>query len=215
MAQDFAKQRQVPPPNRRPPSSRPATRAAERAAESVKSTHWSWFLGGICSGFLIVGIGYLGIIKLDTEITEATQTAAASAAENPNRPTFDFGFYDELANAEIMVNVPPAPGTVAEAAANALATAGTESVATTNNEPQDLTKYLLQAGSFQDRMDAESRRAKIILLNMSANIVPGVVSGKTWHRVQVGPFTGRSAADTARDLLSENNIDSIPLLMRE
>jgi cell division protein FtsN len=210
MAQDFAKQRQAPPPSRRPPSSRPAA----RTADSVKSTHWSWFLGGICCGFLIVGIGYLGIIKLDTEITEATQTAAASAAANPNRPTFDFGFYDELANAEIMVNVPPAPGTVAEAAASALANAGTPAV-TTNAEPQDPTKYLLQAGSFQDRMDAESRRAKIILLNMSANIVPGVVSGKTWHRVQVGPFLGRSAADTARDLLSENNIDSIPLLMRE
>jgi hypothetical protein len=30
----------------------------------------------------------------------------------------------------------------------------------------------------------------------------------------VGPFNGRNLADVARDALSENNIDSIPLLLR-
>ena len=75
-------------------------------------------------------------------------------------------------------------------------------------------RYLLQAGSFQDREDAENRRVKILLLNMDASVVPGVVSGRTWYRVQVGPFNGRNLADAARDALSENNIDSIPLQLR-
>jgi cell division septation protein DedD len=78
----------------------------------------------------------------------------------------------------------------------------------------DTRQYLLQAGSFQDRQDAESRRAKIILLNLNANVVPGVVAGRTWQRVQVGPFSGRQNAEAARALLSENQIDSIPLIVR-
>ena len=74
--------------------------------------------------------------------------------------------------------------------------------------------FLLQAGSFQDKLEADERRAKITLLNMSAEIVPGVVAGRTWYRVQVGPFNGRNAAEDARKHLSASNIDSIPLLMR-
>ena len=50
---------------------------------------------------------------------------------------------------------------------------------------------------------------------MNATIAPGVVSGRTWHRVQVGPFNGRAAVDAARDLLTENNIESYLLLMRD
>jgi cell division protein FtsN len=51
-------------------------------------------------------------------------------------------------------------------------------------------------------------------MNMSAEIVPGVVAGRTWYRVQVGPFAGRDNAEAARKKLSASNIDSIPLLMR-
>ncbi len=77
-----------------------------------------------------------------------------------------------------------------------------------------MPNYLLQAGSFQDRQEAEERRAKITLMNMGTEIVPGVVAGRTWYRVQVGPFAGRDSAEDARKELSANNIDSIPLLMR-
>jgi cell division protein FtsN len=204
MAQDFAKQRQVAPTNRRN-----TVRAASRTAPESGTSHWNWFFSGIFCGFLVVGIGYLGIIKLDSELTQAVQNA--NTTNTPNRPTFDFGFYGELANAQISVPVPqstPAAGNVPGRVANELQVAAT-------TLPIELPLYLLQAGSFQDRQDAENRRAKVILLNMSASIVPGVVSGRTWHRVQVGPFTGRDAAESARDLLSENNIDSIPLLVRD
>lgn len=96
----------------------------------------------------------------------------------------------------------------------ALAATTTPAATVASNAAGDTRQYLLQAGSFQDRQDAENRRAKIILLNLNANVVPGVVAGRTWQRVQVGPFNGRQAAEAARALLSENNIDSIPLLVR-
>lgn len=212
MSHDFAKQRQ--PQGTRPRQQRAATRTGETAHQA----HWGWFLSGIFCGFLIVGIGYLGIIKLDTAVSETAQNAGSNN-EPAARPTFDFGFYDELANAEVEVPQPVIPGEVAADGVAPAPDAGTTAQTTTTEaaavaQVEDSVRYLLQAGSFQDREDAENRRVKILLLNMEANVVPGVVSGRTWYRVQVGPFNGRNLADVARDALSENNIDSIPLLLR-
>lgn len=133
-------------------------------------------------------------------------------------PVFDFGFYHELANAEVAVKVPAEPGpgptsaTVSKVASPVVAT--TTAAASAAQPDVQAVNYLLQAGSFQDKQEADERRAKITLLNMSADIVPGVVGGRTWYRVQVGPFAGRNAAEDARKQLSASNIDSLPLLMR-
>src|SRR5690606_38027650 len=61
----------------------------------------------------------------------------------------------------------------------ALAATTTPAATVASNAAGDTRQYLLQAGSFQDRQDAENRRAKIILLNLNANVVPGVVAGRT------------------------------------
>jgi len=213
MAQDFAKKRvAADAANRRP--QRAATRLVE---ESPPTQHWNWFFSGLFCGFLVVGIGYLGLVRLDTGAGGQTaESESRGEAATSTRPVFDFGFYGELENAEITVSTPPR---AAEPAATAATTAtgsprpATEAAAVT--PAVVAARYLLQAGSFQDRQEAENRRAKIILLNLGARIDQGVDSGRTWYRVQVGPFNGRAEAEKARDLLSENNIDSIPLLLRE
>lgn len=165
---------------------------------------------GIFTGFLVVGVGYVGIIKLDTEIIEAARTTAGNS-DAPARPTINFGFYDELANAEVEVSAPPPPK--ADTSGNVQGRPAVEQIAAVQAN-EDAVKYLLQAGSFQNRQDAENHRVKILLLNMEANIVPGIVSGRTWYRVLAGPFNGRSSAETAQAVLSESNIDSIRLLSR-
>jgi len=198
MAQDYAKLRNR--PTARDGKSRSATRAAP-----APSTHWSWYISGVISGLFAVFVGYIGIANFNNGTDNAT-VAPATTVNEDDVPTFDF--YNQLANATIEVDQP------------AQATAATPGVTTTGTQPAvattavDMREYLLQAGSFQDQTDAESRRAKIILLNMNANVVPGVVAGRKWMRVQVGPFNGRQAAESARALLSENNIDSIPLIVR-
>jgi cell division protein FtsN len=128
-----------------------------------------------------------------TPATIATTTATNNAAAANTPPT---------------AARPPAPATTAPTATPPAAAVASAPASA------DARQYLLQAGSFQDRQDAESRRAKIILLNLNANVVPGVVAGRTWQRVQVGPFSGRQSAEEARALLSANNIDSIPLIVR-
>jgi cell division protein FtsN len=201
MAQDFAKQRNSPSGGKRKP-----VRAATKGPPP-NTAPWSWFFSGLMSGVIVTIVAYLAVLKLEENVTESAQGDQASA--NPaDLPTFDFAFYRDLATAEVAVSIPPgaeAPG-LEPAAGTAPA-----SVASSAENP---VPYLLQAGSFQNEEDAESRRARIILLNMNASVTPGVVQGRTRYRVMVGPFAGRQHAEAASAILSENSIESIPLLMR-
>jgi cell division protein FtsN len=206
MAQDFAKQRTA-----QQPTARKGVRTNVRAA---KSSSWNTFISGIFTGALLVVLGYFAYQRYHTELPSTA--AAPNAAKTEELPTFAFDFYKELANAEVAVSMPPdpapAPATTTPASP-ATNTASTASAAPAATQTATLN-YLLQAGSFQERKEADDRRAKITLLNMSADIAPGVVAGRTWYRVQVGPFAGRPPAEEARKTLSANNIDSILLLMR-
>lgn len=199
MAQDFAKQR--------PPQQQAARKPKARQSSSA---HWNWFFSGIFVGAILMVGGYVGLLRYQA-LQPPTQEASAGPLTPEELPAFEFDFYRELATADVPVSVPveTPPGAAGEPAATVAANAAPSAAA----EPTPVN-YLLQAGSFQDRQEADERRAKITLLNMSAEIVPGVVAGRTWYRVQVGPFAGRNPAEEARKELSANNIDSIPLLMR-
>lgn len=70
----------------------------------------------------------------------------------------------------------------------------------------------LQAGSFAQRIDAESRRANITLLNMAAEVEKvRLTSGELTHRIYVGPYDKRSDMIAARVLLSNEGIESLPI----
>jgi hypothetical protein len=190
MPQDFAKQRNT--GNGKKTAVRKPARAATRA-QSSSDSHWSWFLVGLMTGLFAAFILYLGFVRP----AETTGTPAATIPDSqiaPGSTRGDFGFYEYLPSAEVQVDV--------------------VQVEERPSPVEDTNQFMLQAGSFQDRQDAESRRASVILLNFDASVVPGVVGGKTWHRVQVGPFTGRQSADIARNTLSENNIDTLVLVLR-
>jgi len=228
MAQDYAKLRN------RPVSRNGKARAATRTPPA-QSTHWPWYFAGVVSGLFAVFVGYIGIANFSNN--SGQEDSIATVLTEDDLPIFNFEFYEELANASVDVTSGQLAGTPDSAVTTGQPASQTgslvnsqvgsqvgsqvNSLATTSGTPNtaptqtaDMREYLLQAGSFQDQSDAESRRAKIILLNMNANVVPGVVAGRKWMRVQVGPFNGRLAAESARAILSENNIDSIPLIVR-
>ena len=79
-------------------------------------------------------------------------------------------------------------------------------------QPEENFTYLLQAGSFKIANDAESRRVKLLLLNLNASVeLIDLGNGEKWHRVLVGPFEDPSSMAYARTKLSENQIDSLLL----
>lgn len=212
MAQDFAKQRGNHDNGKR--------RRAVSKAPPPGNANWSWFFSGLMTGVIVSIAAYLAVLKLEEGVVEDAQ--AVQAGSNPeDQPTYSF--YQVLTQAEVAVGVSdaapqaeqaadPAAAAAVNAAAPATATptpAPPQQLAVAAEENPDL--YLLQAGSFQNQADAESRRARILLLNMNASIAEGIVVGRTHYRVQVGPFAGRQNAETARNLLSGNDIESIVL----
>ena len=191
MAHDFAKQRSS---EKSPAPRRKHAASATRLNESPGS-HWPWFFTGLLTGLFLAFVGYLGLLRpppqpAGIELAESEEAGDAG-------PRFDF--YDYLREAEVQVDVIPVDVVQEEPALPAAA---------------DDTRYQLQAGSFQARADADKRRADIILMNLDARVEPGTVAGKTMYRVKVGPFETRQAAEVARDALAENNVDSIPMILR-
>ena len=208
MAQDFAKQH--------PPQQQASRKPARGLRPPARVSRLNWFISGFLFGVLCLAGGYIALLQYQNKHAE-TLEASASKTAPAKLPAFQFGFYHDLSKAEVPVKTPDSsPTTTATnpTTVKAAATTHTASTETPAGAEPAAVNFLLQAGSFQDKLEADERRAKITLLNMSAEIVPGVVAGRTWYRVQVGPFNGRNAAEDARKHLSASNIDSIPLLMR-
>lgn len=74
--------------------------------------------------------------------------------------------------------------------------------------PQDKKdQYFLQAGSFQNEVDANNLKAKLALIGVEALIQSASVPDKgVWHRVRVGPFSDVEEMNKARVTLSQNGI---------
>lgn len=68
-------------------------------------------------------------------------------------------------------------------------------------------EYILQAGSFRTREDAERQRAQVGFQGLRAQITEvSVEEDTTWYRVMVGPYGSRSDMNKAIDRLVSINI---------
>ena len=68
-------------------------------------------------------------------------------------------------------------------------------------EPSTDTPYVLQAGAFGSASDAESLKARIALLGLTARVESAEVRGQTVYRVRMGPYrTASELAEAKRKL---------------
>ncbi|WP_339639901.1 SPOR domain-containing protein [uncultured Porticoccus sp.] len=163
---------------------------------------WLWLLAGI-----LVGI-------VATFLLQGPEPAPAPTAQPTVKPVEEdsgikprFDFYTLLRETEVIVpdsSVPQAEDEPPNQSASTPATPTAKEV------------FLLQVGSFKSNRDADSLRARLLLLNLSASIeMVTPRPGETWHRVLVGPFTNRAELASARDSLSGNGIDSLLLKRKQ
>lgn len=71
--------------------------------------------------------------------------------------------------------------------------------------------FILQAGSFRQREDADRRRAELLLLGLDPKVEETTGDNGRWFRVYVGPFESRSRLAKARSLTAGQNIDTLTL----
>jgi cell division protein FtsN len=189
MARDYAKggRRSAKTASRKPAASRRASAPAPRV--------WRWYLSGVLSGALGSLALYLVTLPPDAGQPAAQPEPASeesSAARTPPKPRFDF--YTMLPEQTIDVGVEPAE------------------VAQPRSSRSEV--YLLQAGSFRDREDADRRRAELLLLGLEPRIEESSSDNGRWFRVFVGPFDSHSRMARARSLAAGQDIDTL-LLKRQ
>ena len=75
----------------------------------------------------------------------------------------------------------------------------------------DESRWILQAGSFQDSRDADQRRAALILMGLDVSIHEVSVAGANWHRIMVGPFDSQLERNRAQNKLAQVEIAAISI----
>lgn len=156
-------------------------------SEVKKPSAWVWI-----SLSLIIALFVSFILFLDNKIVKNHEQIAAPENDKSEqiKPVFDF--YTVLP--ERKVDIPK------------------KSVPTVNSSNGTVAKmnkkeyYILQAGSFQKLVDADRHKAELALLGLEASINTVNVDGKTFHRIELGPFDGGSIYSRVQKQLIENNI---------
>jgi cell division protein FtsN len=73
-------------------------------------------------------------------------------------------------------------------------------------------RFALQAGAFRKRSEADTLRAKLLMLGVQASIQPVTTDkGESFHKVIAGPFASAADMDDAKIILGGNHINTIPV----
>ncbi|NOQ14717.1 MAG: SPOR domain-containing protein [Methyloprofundus sp.] len=70
-------------------------------------------------------------------------------------------------------------------------------------------KYSVQAGAFRHYKDADSLKAKLLMMGFSPKIEKAVVGSATWYRVKMGPYNRLASIDAIQSKLKSKNIDTL------
>jgi len=174
----------------------PAAKTADTPAKPKKKVPAIiWIILGVSIAF--GGQHLIKYLKTNPEVSSAIEKANETIAETTEKviePVKDikeeaprFEFYELLKENTVEVTVDRS-----------------------QEQPQKKYNFIVQAGSFKKKDDAERMRAQLILNNLT-NTTTDTITTKngTWHRVNVGPFTNRSKLEKARDVLASLNIQGL------
>jgi cell division protein FtsN len=147
-------------------------------------------------GVLVGAAGmYFGPTVLNQSALDKAQLPDVSVATKP--PPINFTFPTVFQGTEV-----PVP---AEDSTQGTATKAAEA-----------SSYLLQIGSFRNKVDADSLRGQITLLNLPASVEPFKDKlGDRWHRVLVGPFANDSKMAAAQARLAENDLRTLKVKRKD
>lgn len=188
MARDYAKQRKT--SSRKPAPKKTAARKKTKPAASQSGSPWRWYGAGLLSGLFISFIAFMATLPANQGAGPDETVAGEPEPKPVPKPRFDF--YTLLPERKIEVDVDPAEVTQTRASSES-------------------ETYLLQAGSFRQREDADRRRAELLLLGLEPSVEETNGDNGQWFRVYVGPFNSRSAMAKARSLTAAQDIDTLLL----
>lgn len=76
-------------------------------------------------------------------------------------------------------------------------------------------QYLLQAGSFRSREDADRLKASLALLGVQSSIQSVSINNESWHRVRIGPFSNTERLHDTLDVLKQHKIHAMTMELKK
>lgn len=189
MTRDYARKNRPAPRRNRPKSQVPS---------------WVWLFTGAILGGFVVFLMRLSDVDLperpDTKPDSPQTSTPAEPEPESDTPKPRFDFYKLLRESEEVV-----PATEPGEDSGETAEADTER-----------EEFILQVGSFRKADEADSLRAKLLLLNLDAYTEKVTLNqDEIWHRVLVGPFNNQSRLASARSTLVSNDYHALVLKRRK
>ena len=198
----------------------PADYKSRGHGRGKKSTPgYIWLLAGLAIGLFVALIIYLDKQpQNDTSFGEAVQQeleklrdiSSDSVASKPvdtkaadkkaRQPRFNF--YTILPELEVLI-----PDSEIRMPEKNTSTSPT-------GKPAAAKQYVLQAGSFRNRGDADRLKAQLALLGLEASIQSVNVNREDWHRVRVGPYKNTGDLYRNLNLLHRNDVDAMAMELK-
>ena len=174
---------------------------ARRQKQARSTRRKGGFLRGLALGLAVaVGVQIHHAGLPDWLGGEDDEPASDASPIEPPKTNFDF--YRLLPRTEVRVDDSDVPGGIPSApeptAARPSATDGRETPATPEVRSSSSREYRVQVGSFRQRRVADRLRAELALGGFESSIQTTDTANGTWHRVMLGPFRGRAAAEAAK-----------------
>ncbi len=158
-------------------------------AKKKSNFPWVWL-----SLFLLLGLFAGFILFLDQKIVKNKVTAPTAPTSQDKQQVNDkprIDFYSILPDR--VVDIP-----ISEEDKKAIENPSINKIASET--------IILQVGSFQGKVDAESLKAQLAFLGLEAKIESAQVNDDTWHRVLLGPYADNGELSRAKNQLIENSI---------
>jgi cell division protein FtsN len=180
-----------------------------------------WLAAGLGIGLFVALIVYLGKQpEVESDFGAAIQkelkkikprddvaTDAQPDEKANERPEPKFNFYTILPELELLI---PESETRPPKNRQPESTSGNQP----KSQPASNKQYVLQAGSFQNKNDAEKLKASLALLGFQAHIQRVTVNNTAWHRVRIGPYSQSADLYAKIDQLRQNDIDALPMELK-
>jgi cell division protein FtsN len=186
-------------------------RKRKRRQSQQKNHGWVSMLFGLGIGLTIaVGVYFSGyrapapspaaLPQAETPVapqatSPAAPTAGADDSTSEPHPASRFDFYDMLPLVEVVIPETPRNGVPASA----------------TTEVEDAGNYVLQAGAFTVREDADRMQANLALLGIESRIQSVPIDDDIYHRVRIGPIDELAELNRIRRRLWEADVDTMLL----
>jgi cell division protein FtsN len=177
------------------PASQPEPKAGDDAAKETQYDFYTLLPGKEVQ----MSDAELAASAREEQAREARAAQAAAAAATKTTATTDTTANNPKPVSETLATTAMPSTTVATAPAVSSASAGKDA------------RYILQAGAFGASGDAESTKAKIALLGLSARVESAQIGGKTVYRVRMGPYGTASELAEAKQKLASGGLPAMAI----